>query len=198
VEHLSPPSRIRHHGPRYCRPRFPTPPGRKVYSEAWACSAEVTACTRCRLAARERTQLPTPLSWDPKSRRFPAQLRAGRLPPAPSKRPGANPRRSGAAPEPRWPQAPGGGTVSPPAPCPRPPSSWCKGPAHRSPGPAPPYLGTESNRRGLTFLCAGGRFGARGGEREPRVSYMTTSRRARRALETPQPGALSGTPAKDT
>lgn len=47
-----------------------------------------------------RTQLLTPLSWDPKSRRFPAQLQAGRLP-RPQQAPGSQPqakwRSAGAA-----------------------------------------------------------------------------------------------------
>lgn len=53
--------------------------------------------------------------------------------PHPLPPPGADPNWSGAAPEPRWPPAPGGGTVSPPAPSAGPPASY-------SPGPRPSAL----------------------------------------------------------
>lgn len=58
------------------------------------------------------------------SPRSPAAGRSPRPPPAP----GADPSRSGAAPESRRPPALGGGSVSPPAPSPGPPASYPRGP----------------------------------------------------------------------
>lgn len=109
-------------------------------------------CTLCGLSARG-CQRP-PCTVEARREGASPQNSAARLSSHPQPVPGADPSRSGAAPEPRWPPAIGGGSVSPPAPSPGSPASRPGGPRPTAPGVrASPYLKTRSRRRVRAYVC---------------------------------------------
>lgn len=123
-----------------------TPLGPKVYSEAAA--PHGGSCVHAAWPRSRRLRALTLYSRSWVRGCFPAELGFRTLPP-PLAGARADPSRSGAVPEPRWPPALGGGSVSPPAPRPQPGISSLPspGPKTHCPRPASPYLKTPSRWR---------------------------------------------------